>query len=130
MTTTTVINAQSFGTGSNVGNGKFSQNPVTLQVTTTAFVVSAEMATGNNGQLDPKTKIRVWYTTTTRTVTAADAPSKLGQTAHYVDVTIDRPVAIRDSMLEPVTGNLFHVWVDAPVLGVAGTITVVLVELP
>lgn len=130
MTSTNVISGQSFGTSTNKGNGLFSPSATTLAGTTTAFVVSAIVTAGTDAVLKPGLRVRVWYTTTTHTVAAADAPSKLGQTARYVDVDIDRPVAIRDSSLEPVTGSKFHCWVDAPTLDVAATLTVALVELP
>jgi hypothetical protein len=130
MTTTAVINAQSFGTSTNVGNGKFSIAAATLQATTTAYVVSVKVAVGAGQPFSPPTCIRVWYTTTTYTVAQADAPLHLGPTARYVDVPLDRPTIIRDSSLEPVTGTSFHCWADAPTLSVASDLTVTLVELP
>lgn len=130
MTTTTVINAQSFGTSTNVGNDKFSISPVTLAAPTTAFVVAVRANNTAPNPHDPKQVVRVHYTTTTFTVAQADAPLQLGPTNRYVDVQLNRPVAIRDSSLEPVTGSKFHCWVDAPNLSVAATLDVVLVELP
>lgn len=130
MTTQTAISAQAFGTSTNVGNGKFSISPLTFAGTTTAFVVSVLVDLADNEPFSKTTKLRVWYTSTYATVTAGDAVSKLGQTARYVDVVLDRPIAIVDSSLEPLTGTKFHCWVDAPTQVGAGAVTVTLVELP
>lgn len=135
MTTQTAISAQSFGTGSNVGNNKFSIAPLTLASGTTAFIVNVQVtngtgASGNSGQ---PVDVRVWYTTTVRTVTAGNAPLTLGATARYIDTKImggTAAVYSKDSSLEPKTGASFHCWVDAPNLSVAATLDVVLVELP
>jgi hypothetical protein len=133
MTTTTVINAQSFGTGSNVGDGKFAANPVTLQATTTAYVVNAKVI---GTAPEPGEVVKVWYTTIFESTTAANAPKQLSQTARFVPVdltNLDGAVSFtlkKDSFLEPVTGGFFNCWVDAPKLSAAATITVTLIELP
>lgn len=132
MTTQSAISGQSFGTGSNIGNGKFSIAALTLAGTTTAFVVNAQVTNGAGPQNEGDF-VRVWYTTTMRTVTDANAPKQLGQTARYVDVFLTKDsgrVTIKDSSLEPVTGSSFHCWVDAPKLATAATLDVDLVELP
>ena len=132
MTTQSAISGQSFGTSTNVGNNKFSINPLTLSASTTAYVVNVQVTNGTAGGA-PQQEIRVWYTTTMRTVTAANAPSYLSATARYVDVRLSVKTAdlrIKDSSLEPVTGSYFHCWVDAPTLDVAATLSVDLVELP
>lgn len=130
MTTTTVINAQSFGTSTNVGNGKFAPAATALQATTTAFVVNAKVTLGTDQAKRPNKTLRVWYTTCVDSVAAGDCVSQLAGTAHYVDVPLDRTVRSEDSMLEPITGGFFNCWVDAPNLDVASTLTVKLVELP
>lgn len=132
MTTQSAISGQSFGTSTNVGNGKFSINPLTLAGTTTAYVVNMQITAGA-GPFGPQQDVRVYYTTTMRTVTAANAPEQLGPTARYVELRIPQGasrVTIRDSALEPVTGSKFHCWVDAPTLPTAASLTVDLVELP
>lgn len=132
MTTTTVISGQTFGTSTNVGNAKFSIAPVTLQASTTAYVVQLKWTAGASIE-NRGSRIVVWYTTTAATVTAGNAPTQLNQTARYVDLVAPQSAAgvqIRDSSLEPVTGNKFHCWVEAPNLSVAATLDVVLVELP
>ena len=131
MTTQSAISAQSFGTSTNKGNALFSINPLTIAGTTTAYVVNAQVTNGIAGGA-PQQEVRVWYTTTMRTVTAANAPSQLGATARYVDVRLSNETAgvrIKDSSLEPATGTKFHCWVDAPTLNVAATLSVDLVEI-
>lgn len=132
MTTQSIISGQSFGTSTNVGNGKFSVSPLTLTSTTTAYVITAQWTNGA-GPWDPNARVKVWYTTTMRTVTAANAPQQLGQTARFVEL-FPAPgsslLAIKDSSLEPVTGEKLHCWVDAPTLPTAATLSVDIVELP
>lgn len=134
MTSTAVINAQSYGTSTNKGNSLFTPNATTLQTGTTAFVVSVKLANSATSQdIDKNQKVRVWYTTTTYTVTAAEAPLTLARTARYVDCWPRDGVSkesITDSSLEPVTGANFMCWVDAPTMSAAGSLTVTLVELP
>lgn len=132
MATQSAISAQSFGTSTNVGDNLFSINPLTLSTATTAFVVNAQVTTGAL-RTDKGNTIRVWYTTTMRTVTAANAPIQLGATAHFVDVRIhETPALIRivDSDLEPATGLKFHCWVSAPNQPAAGTLSVDVIEYP
>lgn len=101
-----------------------------MQTTSTAFVVNVKYV-GGSGQAQSQTqRLRVWYTCCFATITAALAPEQLGQTAHYVDVVLDRNTAFCDSQLEPVTGTKFYCWVDAPNQSVAGAVTVTLIELP
>lgn len=130
MTTQAIFTAQSIGATTNTGEGKFSIAPLTIGATTTAYVVSIKITLGADEPLSKTKKIRVWYTTTTHTVAAADAVSQLGQTARFVEVTADRPIIIADSTLEPVTGSKFHAWADPGTLTTAGSLTGTLVELP
>lgn len=130
MTTQSAIN-QSIGTSTNIGNSKFSINPLTLAAGTTAFVVNMKVTNGT-GLPGRNQVVRVWYTTTMRTVTAANAPKHLGPTARFVEAVIadeNEGVVIKDSSLEPVTGSLFHCWVDVPTLPTAATLLVDLVEI-
>lgn len=129
-TTTTVINAQSFGTSTNTGDQKFANAPVTLQSGTTYYTVSVKVVLGSGQPADPTRKLRVWYTTNVDSVTAALAPEQLGQSAHFVELNLDRNTIYRDSPLEIVTGGYFNCWVSAPVLSVASAVTVKLIEGP
>ena len=136
MTTQSAISGQSFGTSTNVGNDKFSINPLTLGAGTTAYVVNVQVTPGA-GPLDMNQEVQVFYTTTMRTVTAANAPYTLGQSARYVTIkcaagqqAIASVAISKDSTLEPVTGSKFHCWVNAPKLETAASLSVDLVELP
>ena len=135
MTTQSLISAQSVGTSTNIGNNKFSINPVTLAAGTTAFVINAQLTTPSTTTAlqDKGQALRVWYTTTIRTVTAANAPFTLGQTARYVDIRPGQVAGLAfsiDSTLEPKTGSLLHCWCDVPAFTVAHTLSVDVVELP
>lgn len=140
MTTQALITSQSFGTSTNVGNAKFSATPVTLAAVTTGYVINVQVTrpagalplTGNGG---PAT-IRVWYATTIRTVTAANAPVTLCQAARYVDCVFNKPgeaasgVITAESFFEPKTGDFLHCWCDAPGTLNACTLDVSVVECP
>lgn len=132
MTTQTAINAQSMGTGANIGNGKFSIAPLTLAATTTGYVVNAKLVNGV-GIVRRNQPTRIWYTTSLFVLTAAAALAQLQQTAHSLDI-VPAPdtagTAIKDGMLEPATGPYFYCWVDAPTFDIAAALTVTLVELP
>lgn len=134
-TETVLINAQSVGTGSNKGDNLFSIAPVTLQATTTAFYLDVKLANGATaGDIDANQKIVVYYSPTCYTVTAAEAPLTLAQTARYVALR-PRPGAskevINQSSLEPVgSGSDILCWVSSPAFPIAGALTVTLIELP
>lgn len=139
MTTQSLISGQSFGTSTNVGPGKFSISAATLAAATTAYIINVQVTPGA-GPVDRNAVIRVWYTTTMRTVTAGNAPYTLGPTARFVDCPIGNvnaatgfqvSVAVsRDSSLEPKTGDSLHVWCDAPTLSTAAVLSVDVVEVP
>jgi hypothetical protein len=134
-TETVLINAQSIGTSTNVGNNKFSINPVTLQTSTTAFYLDVKLANGATaGDIDPGLTPFIRYANTVYTVTAAEAPNTLGQAARFVKI-VPRSGAskevIAQSSLEPaIGGSDVLCWVDAPAFPVAGALTVTLCELP
>lgn len=131
MTTTAIISGQSMGTGSNVGDNLFAAK-LTAQTTTTAFLLCVRVTEGA-GPTNPGT-VRVFFTSTSFSISAANGPSQLGATSRYVDVILSDPrggqVIIRDGSLEPLTGANIHVWASAPQLGTAATLDVNVVELP
>lgn len=134
-TETVLINAQSVGTSTNVGDSKFSINPVTLQTGTTAFYLDCKLANGATaGDIDRGQQIKVWYSNTVYTLTAAEAPLTLGQTARFVKLTPRNGASkevINQSSLEPTIGGAdILCWVDVPAFPVAGALTVTLCELP
>lgn len=133
MTTQSLIAAQSFGTSTNVGNNKFSIAPATLAAATSAFVINAQITAPATGFAGHGTVVRVWYTTTMRTVTAANAPLTLAATARYLDIACPDGASLvvsKDSALEPKTGSSLHVWVEAPPCALAHTLAVDVVEVP
>jgi len=133
MTTQSILSGQSIGTGSNIGNGKFSIAPLTFGGTTTAYTVAVKLTNGTTGGLDKAQTVRVWFASCYATLTAAQALVQLRQEASYVDI---RPspevagIAIINSELMPVQGAKFYAWVDAPTYPTAGTLDVTLVESP
>ena len=135
MTETILINAQAIGTSTNVGDNKFSINPVTLQSTTTAFYLDVKLANGATaGAIDRNQKVVVYYSITSYTVTAGEAPFTLGETSRYVKLTPRDGASkevIAQSSLEPAGGGSdILCWVSAPTFPVAGALTVTLIELP
>ena len=134
-TETVLISAQSIGTSTNIGDGKFSISPVTLQTTTTAFYLDVKLANGATaGEIDKNQKVVVYYSITAYTVTSAEAPFTLGQASRYVSLTPrsgPSKEVIMQSSLEPAgAGSDILCWVSAPTFPVAGALTVTLVELP
>ena len=131
MTTTTLINAQSIGTGSNIGNRLFGAK-LTAATTTTAYLISARLTDGA-GPTDPG-QVRIWHTSASFNISAANGPAQLNQTARYLDLNLTEPtggqIIVRDGTLEPLTGQYIHVWVDAPRLTTAATLDVNVVEVP
>lgn len=131
MTTTASISGQSIGTGANIGYGLFPRK-VTRQVTTTAFVIAAKVTNGAAGYT-PQQEIRIWYSSSSFSVLAADAAAALHDTARYLDVKPDAlagGIEIKDSSLEPITGDYIYLWCDIPTVAVAQTLDVNVVELP
>lgn len=130
MTTTTSISGQSFGTSTNIGEGKFPQK-VTIQATTTSFVIEGRITNGAAGYV--KQDVRVWYASSGFSVTAAVGSVALRPTARYVDIPMGQAAAqvtIRSSLLEPVAGSYIYLWVDLPTLTTAATLDVNVTELP
>ncbi len=119
MPATTIINAQSFGTSTNVGNGKFAPAATALQAATSAFNVVLKIVLGSGQPNSQTTKVRVWYATNSASITAALVPEQLGQQASYVDIVCDRHTAYAESLTEAIGGSNFYCWVDAPTLTVA-----------
>lgn len=131
MTTTALISGQSIGTGSNMGTGILPIK-LTLQTTTTAFVICGRMTNGA-AAYNQREELRIWYTTSSFSITAAQAILQLNKTARYVDLrksSLNAGVVIQDSSLEPVTGASLYIWCDVPNSTVAQTLDVNAVELP
>lgn len=131
MVTNNSISGQSIGTSTNVGEGKFPQK-ITLNAATTAYVITPRLTNGA-AAYDPAQVVRVWYTTSSFSLTAAQAVAQLDTTARYIDVRfkpLNGQVNIKDSTLENVTGGYLYLWCDVPNLATAATLDVNAVELP
>lgn len=131
MTTTTAINAQSIGTGSNIGEGLFAY-ALTPQSTTDRFFVEAIITNGAAGY-DVSNKIIVRFACHSVSMTAALAPPILRSGARYMEVIGSSKagqVTARTSLLEPLSAAYVYVWLDVPNQTTAQTITVKLIEGP
>lgn len=131
MVTNNSISGQSIGTSTNIGEGLFPQK-ITLNAATTCFVITPRITNGA-ASYDPANEIIVRYSTSSFSITAAQAVSQLDCTSRYVPVKMkpnNGAVAIKDSSLEPVTGGYLYLWCEIPKLSVAATLDVNVVELP
>lgn len=131
MTITQMLNGQTIGTGANKGEGLFATK-LTLQSTTTAYVFTPRVTNGADSYL-PKNEIIIWYTTSSFSITAAQAVKQLKSTARYVSIKPspdNAGVVIKDSSLEPNTGGYLYCWCDIPTVTTAQTLDVNIVELP
>jgi hypothetical protein len=131
MTTTSIISGQSIGTGADIGEGLYPQK-ITIAATTTAFVITPRVTNGAAGY-NPGNEITVWYSSSSYSVSAAQAVKLVRGTARTVSVK-PSPLAagdvLRDSTLEPVTGSYIYLWCDIPAASVAQSLSVNVVELP
>lgn len=132
MTITTPLSAQSFGTGANVGNGKF-PTKVTLEATTTAAQLELVITNGAvKGELRQEVKLHFAFSAID--TTAAAAVTTLRHSSRFLTVPPAEAVsgvAAKISLLEPAPGTGFlYFWLDAPNLGTAATISVNLIQYP
>lgn len=130
MTTTNAISGQSIGTSTNIGEGKFPQK-ITAVSTTSGFYVQPRVTNGA-GDYTGCPKVRVWYCSSSYSLTAAQAVVQLRRNASYVDLDLaggNAEVAIRDSFLEVLSGQYIYLWVTAPKLPVAATLDVNVTEI-
>ena len=131
MTTTAAISAQSVGTSTNVGEGKFPQ-----KVTTTGysdrFYIEGKITNGA-GSYSPANKVRIWYSSYSASITAAAAVDLLRANARYLDLTPSPDGSIARSQIslcEPLSGLYIYLWVDIPTQTVAQTLDVNVIEGP
>jgi hypothetical protein len=132
MTTTTVINAQSIGTSTNVGTNKFPQK-TTAQQSSDRFFVEVSLTNGA-APANRTSKLFVRYASSSIDMTAAQAMVALGQASSVIVLTpadIAGGTVIVGSLLEPLSGAYVYIWVDSiPTQAVAQTLTVKLIEGP
>ncbi len=133
LTVTNTINAQSIGTGSNVGSQKFATK-TTIAATTGKFAIGVLMTNAAGSILPVDQQPRVWYHSSNFSVHAHDAAGVFAKAARYVDVVprydLVAGSSSRSSRVEDVAGDYIYVWVDVPNLEVAATLTVSIVEVP
>lgn len=130
MITTNSISGQSIGTGSNVGADKFPQK-VTADTSTMAFIISGRVTNGS-GDYPATLYVRIWFTSSSYSITAAQAPTQLNRGARYVDVQLKSfatGVTIRDSTTRVLSGGYIYLWCEVPNMPVAATLDVNVVEL-
>lgn len=115
MTSTPVIAGQAIGSGANKGDGILPQKH-TLLAGSSGAVISLRL-TQNGKPLDARTKVRCYYTTSPFSITAANAVTQMVNNTRHVDVaTSDDKAAVRikDSSLDPVSGQYLYFWFDVP----------------
>jgi hypothetical protein len=125
---TAVISAQSIGTGTDHGEGKYPIQ-LSLQSSTTAFAVEAEVTNGAAGYM--KQEIIVRYAVSSNNYSAADAVLALRHSSRYIPLFMRQnggEKASRVSLLEPANGAYLYVWVENPKLAVAALLTVKVLE--
>lgn len=134
MTTTTIINAQSVGTGSNVGDF-VSPVKVALDTNTTAALISVSVTLGNVAA-NTSSRLKVWCAVSpVNYATAAAGAYALKSGAQWVEMNLD-PKSIptltleRASMVDITASGYHYCWIESPTLPVAATVTVRLQELP
>lgn len=132
MTISTPLNAQAFGTGANVGNGKF-PTKVTLEAATTAIQIEARIVNGQ-AYYDERQDVLVHFALSTVDLTAAAAVETTKQSSRFLQIAHGRePLADRVRMtdLEAAPGGAYlYMWVDAPNLEVASTISLNVIQYP
>lgn len=131
MTTTASISSQSIGTSTNIGERLFPQK-VTANAATSAYLLGVRVTAGAGVTLTGT--VRVWFSSSSFSITAAQGAIYLRPTARYVDVPLNAvassAVLIKDSTLEPLTGGYIYLWCEIPNLGTAATLDVNCVEVP
>lgn len=135
MTTTTVINAQSFGTSINVGDFKFGAR-TPLQATTTAIRAVLSVTLGEACALSGPVVVRLYHATSpTDYSTGAAGALACAQTPEYIELSLHPTMhgsLIREkaSQLIPAAAGYHYCWLSVPKLPVAATVTVKLEETP
>jgi len=129
-TVTTANNAQSVGTGSNVGSDKF-PTKTTLTAGTTAAVIEARVVNGDGVRQDERQGLEIWWAVSTLSVAAAAAPALLRQSAKKMSL-VPGPAPLDDkakmSDLFSCIGTYLYIWCEIPNMGVAAALSIYVVE--
>lgn len=134
MTTTTLNNAQSIGTSTNVGP-RLHPVKTTLQAGTTAFSITTLLTMANAKAIPGQSLVRVWYISSPYNLTAAQATTQLAQAARFVEVRPNTDpltqglISSRNSFIEAVQGSYVYTWLELPAFADAATLTTTLVEV-
>lgn len=131
MTSTTVINTQSFGTGSNVGEtlypSVFDHDASTVQAIVNVSVTLVSAASNQSSRLN----VRYAWSPTAYSSPLAGALALKGA-SKYVEVllspTTASAVVERSSLPIVALAGYTYLWIEAPTLPAAATVTVKIVE--
>ncbi len=135
MTTTVILNAVTFGTGSDVGP-YLSPLKTALQSTTSCVKIAVQVTRGT-ANVQSSSTVQVWHAVTPTTYTTdALGCRALRIGAEYVAIDLsavsgDGSLSLEraSDVLVTAAGN-HYIWFDAPTLTEAATLTVTLQELP
>lgn len=104
----------------------------TLETGTTGFKINAKFTTGAGGQKTP-TSVRVWFATSSFSVTAANAVFNAAQIAESIEVKVSQSpgtILLTEGDLVISGGGYVYIWLEWGKLDAAGTLDVDLVEFP
>lgn len=133
MTITTVTNAQSIGTGANVGNEKF-PTKTQLQATTTSAQVEVRIVNGQ-AMYDERQDLTIRYAFSAVSAgTAALGAEMARQSSRFIQIAPGPgPLAdrVKMSLLEPAPGGGYcYIWCEVPNTVVASALSIYLIEYP
>lgn len=104
----------------------------TLQVGTTVIGIAAQLTNGARSG-NPQKTIKIYIAVTPfSTLTTTTGPQQLSKQAQILEVKPDAApagVRVEESGPLPALGNTLFVWVEAPALDAAATVSISLVEL-
>lgn len=130
MTTTLLINGQSYGTGSNVGDLYRSIHELAA-TTTSAMLVVKSVQTSVDNNWSSRLNVRYAWSPNIY-ATAVEGINALKGGARYVELQLTGNALIVERCSLPVAtaGGYLYVWVEAPTLPTAATVSVTIIELP
>ena len=131
MTITAAISGQSIGTSTNVGPDKFAYK-VTAQTISDRFFIEGRITNGVH-DYNPTNRTRIWYASSTFSVTAAASVDLLRQTARYLELresNLSGVARVTVSLCEPLSGGYVYLWAEVPNHVVAQTLDVNVIEGP
>lgn len=130
MTITALLTAQSVGTSSNVGTGLYAAK-LALQAATAGLVITAQLTAGAAQSVDPKQRLKVWFTTSPFDVSSGIV-AQFDLDSKQVELNCPQgPSGVRVTTSEFVInqGGYLYYWVEVPTLAVAGSLNLSVVEI-